>query len=80
MTQYQYTVIIEPDLEEGGFVATVPILGIATQGESLDEVRLMIQEAIAGYLEGLKQENQPIPIESDAAGTLVRMEHVAVQV
>ncbi len=79
MTQYHYTVIIEPDLDEGGYVANVPVLGIATQGETLDEVRQMVQEAIAGYLEGLKQEGQPIPVESASLAAQIRTEQIAVQ-
>ena len=75
-----YTVVIEPDLDEGGFVATVPVLRIATQGETLDEVRQLVHEAIAGYLEGLKQEGQPIPVESETQAAQIRTEQVAVQV
>lgn len=80
MTQYKYTVVIVPDMESGGFVATVPVLGLATQGESLDEVRQMVQEAISGYIEGLKQEGQSISVESDAMAAQIRTEQVAVQV
>lgn len=63
MAQYAYTVLFEPDPEEGGYVATVPALGIATQGETLEEARRMAQEAISGYLEGLLQEGQTVPEE-----------------
>lgn len=80
MTQYHYTVIIEPDLDDGGFVANVPLLGLATQGETLEEVRQMAQEAIAGYLEALRQAGQQIPVESADLATQIRMEQVAVQV
>ena len=38
--------------EEGGFWAEVPALpGCVTQGESLDEVRENLREAITGWLE-----------------------------
>jgi predicted RNase H-like HicB family nuclease len=37
--------------EEGGFWAEVPALpGCVTQGETLDEVRVNLREAIAGWL------------------------------
>jgi predicted RNase H-like HicB family nuclease len=38
--------------EEGGFWAEVPALpGCVTQGESLDEVKANLEEAITGWLE-----------------------------
>jgi predicted RNase H-like HicB family nuclease len=78
MTQYNYTVVFEPDLEEGGYVATVPALGIATQGETLDDARSMVQEAILGYIEGLQQEGQTIPQEPSGVAQQIRTEQVAV--
>ena len=78
MTQYNYTVVFEPDFAEGGYVATVPVLGIATQGESLEEARAMVQEAILGFIEGLQQEGQPIPEESSDVAQQIRTEQVAV--
>ncbi|MEX1997652.1 MAG: type II toxin-antitoxin system HicB family antitoxin [Candidatus Andersenbacteria bacterium] len=80
MAEYTYTVIFEPDLKEGGYVATVPVLGIATQGETLEETRAMVQEAIHSYLEGLQKARQIIPQESTDISKQVRTEHVAVQV
>lgn len=54
MKQYRYTVIFEP-AEEGGYVAHVPTLnGLATQGETLEEAREMVKEAITGYIEALR--------------------------
>ena len=43
--------IVHP-AEEGGFWAEVPVLpGCFTQGESLEEVRVNLQEAITGWYE-----------------------------
>ena len=43
--------IVHP-AEEGGFWAEVPAMpGCVTQGETLDEVRANLQEAITGWLE-----------------------------
>ena len=43
--------IVHP-AEEGGFWAKVPVLpGCFTQGESLEEVRNNLKEAIAGWFE-----------------------------
>jgi predicted RNase H-like HicB family nuclease len=78
MTQYSYTVVFEPDVElAGGYVASVPALGIATQGESLEEARTMVQEAILGCIEGLQQEGQPIPQERSEVAQQIRTEQVA---
>jgi antitoxin HicB len=59
---YQYTVIFEP-AEEGGYVVHIPTLGIATQGEDLNDARAMAEECIIGYLESLRKHGEEIPIE-----------------
>ncbi len=59
--------------EEGGFWAEVPALpGCFTQGETLDEVRVMAKEAIEGFLEMLVRHGKDIPVEEseDIVGTL----------
>ena len=59
--------------EEGGFWAEVPALpGCFTQGETLDEVRVMAKEAIEGFLEMLVTRGKEIPVErnEDVVGTL----------
>lgn len=59
-----FTVIIRPD-EDGGFVATVPALvGCYTQGDTLDETRANVLEAIRGYLKVLRDSGEPIPDDS----------------
>ncbi len=64
---YKYTVFFEP-AEEGGYVAYVPILeGCVSQGETLEEAREMIKDAIKGYLEVLKAEKDSLPEESEEA-------------
>ncbi len=42
--------VIEPD-EEGGYVAHTRLThgSIITQGDSLEELKVMIQDAVAGY-------------------------------
>jgi predicted RNase H-like HicB family nuclease len=57
----KYRVLIEQD-EDGFFVAEVPALpGCISQGETRDEALANIREAIAGYLESLKEHQEPIP-------------------
>jgi len=63
-TEYVYTAVFEP-AEEGGYVVTVPALpGVVTEGDTLDEARAMVADAIKGYLEVLREDGQPIPTEA----------------
>ncbi len=57
----KYRVVIRP-AKEGGFVASVPALeGCFTQGETIEEVRRNIREAIEAYIESLRMDHLPIP-------------------
>lgn len=61
----KYTAIFEP-AQEGGYVVSVPALpGCHTQGETFEEAVEMIQDAISGYLEVLKETGEDIPTESE---------------
>ena len=52
--------------EEGGFVVTVPALpGVVTQGETLEEARAMVADAIQGFLACLRKDGLPIPLEHE---------------
>lgn len=60
----QYTIILEPDPEEGGYTVTVPALpGCITQGETIEQCIERAREAITGYIESLKSDGEPIPEE-----------------
>uniref|UniRef100_A0A7C3LUT3 Type II toxin-antitoxin system HicB family antitoxin n=1 Tax=Leptospirillum ferriphilum TaxID=178606 RepID=A0A7C3LUT3_9BACT len=51
----EYPVILEKDEEEGGFVATCPILkGCVSQGETEEEALEDIKDAISLYLAGIE--------------------------
>jgi len=63
MNNVTYTLHIER-AEEGGFVAFFPALaGCHTQGETIEEVIAMAKDALAGYLECLRANGDPIPKE-----------------
>jgi len=67
MPQYHYTVVFEPALE-GGYIASVPALpGRVTEGDTIEEARAMVKDAIRGYIESLLKHGEEIPIESGAA-------------
>ncbi|MFN6462225.1 MAG: type II toxin-antitoxin system HicB family antitoxin [Nostoc sp. DedVER02] len=56
----RYTVVIEKG--ETSYSAYVPDLpGCVAVGETLEEVKLMIAEAIEFHLEGMLEDNLPIP-------------------
>jgi predicted RNase H-like HicB family nuclease len=62
MTIYQFTVVIEPD--EDGFHAYVPALpGCHTFGDTLDEARANIVEAMELHIESMQQDGEPIPVD-----------------
>jgi antitoxin HicB len=63
--EYTYRVIFEPQ-EGGGYTAFCPTLpGVVTEGESLEEARANVIEAIEGYLEILQEDGLPIPPSDD---------------
>ncbi len=63
----RYTVILQKE-EDGGYVATVPVLpGCASQGDTRQEALKNIEEAIEVYLEDVRAAGENIPIEDERA-------------
>jgi antitoxin HicB len=61
--RYQYTAVFDPD-GKGGYTVTVPALpGLVTEGDTFEEAKAMVEEAIVGYLESLHKHGEAIPIE-----------------
>ena len=61
--EYHYTVLFEP-AEEGGYVVRCPALpGLVTEGDTLEEARAMADDAIRAYLESLRKDGLPIPLD-----------------
>ena len=64
MTIYSFTVVIEPD--EEGFHAYVPALpGCHTFGETVEEARANIAEAIELHIESMLEDGEPVPVERE---------------
>ena len=62
-----YTVILQKE-EDGGYVATVPVLpGCVSQGDNREEALKNIQEAIEVYLEDVRAAGETVPIEDELA-------------
>ncbi len=60
---HTYTAIFAP-APEGGFVVSVPVLpGCMSQGETFEEAKSNIQDAITGYISILKEDGDVIPNE-----------------
>jgi len=62
----KYRVILEPDLEAGGYVVSCPSLpGCCSEGETREEALANIRDAIEAYLASLKKRNLPLPAEEE---------------
>ena len=60
-SRVKFRILIEPD-EDGVFVATVPSLpGCVSQGATRADALRNVREAIEGYLESLRERDEPIP-------------------
>lgn len=56
---FDVVIVAEP---EGGYSVFVPELpSVASQGETIEEARANVQEAIKGYLEVMHEDGLPIP-------------------
>ena len=72
----EYTIIIHP-AEEGGYWVEVPILpGCYSQGKSIDEAMRNIKEAIELHIEGLMEDNEPVPVEDDLIIGRIQVTHI----
>ena len=66
MSEYQYTIILYPDPDEGGYTVTVPALpGCVTQGDTLEEAIAMAKDAIRLYVESLIADGETVPEERE---------------
>jgi predicted RNase H-like HicB family nuclease len=64
MSNYDFTIVIEPD--EESFHAFVPVLpGCHSFGESVEEAKKNIAEAIELHVESMIEEGEEIPIEKE---------------
>ena len=76
-SEYDYTVLFEP-AAEGGYVVTCPALpGLVTEGDNLEDARIMAEDAIKGYLESLRNDGEPIPADISISLDPVK-EHIRV--
>jgi antitoxin HicB len=62
----QYTVILTPGSDQGGYSVRVPALqGCNTQGDTLEEALGNAREAIELYLDALREQGETPPADTD---------------
>jgi predicted RNase H-like HicB family nuclease len=67
----EYTIILDPDPDGGGFTVTVPALpGCITEGPTREEAVENAKEAILLYLESLLADGTPVPQDVPQAEVL----------
>ncbi len=60
----RYSIVLTPDLEEGGYVVDVPALpSCHTQGDTLEETIANAREAIAMWIKSAEKHGEDIPEE-----------------
>jgi predicted RNase H-like HicB family nuclease len=75
MIMYRYAVVVEG--EEGSYSAYAPDLpGCIAAGQTLDEVRTLMREAIELHIRGLLEDGLPVP-EATTAETYFETVEVA---
>ena len=76
-----YSIIIEPDTETGtnkpGFSAHCPALGIADDGNTVEEALANIKKTIKFHLDCLAEEGKKIPISTSAQSFLTNIQVTA---
>ncbi len=70
--EYSFTIILHPQPEDGGYSVTVPALpGCYAQGDTIEEAIARAKEAIQLHIEGLVEDGEPIPEESEHAQAII---------
>lgn len=62
-----YRIIIEPDKQTGtgkpGFTAVCPTLGVADDGDTIEEAIKNVRGAIKAYVDSLVKDKLPVPVD-----------------
>jgi antitoxin HicB len=61
-----YTVVLTPDLEDGGYIVTVPTLpGCFTEGDTIEEALENARDVIETFVAALRDLGEPVPVERE---------------
>ena len=64
-----YTLVIEHDPDDGGYLASFPALkGCQTWGQTYEEAVRYAEEALALFIEVMIEDNEPLPIDNGGPG------------
>lgn len=59
-----YTILLTTDVDDGGYVVTVPFLeGCVTEGDTREEAIANARDAIQGYVESMTANGEEVPEE-----------------
>ena len=62
-----YRILVTPDKETGtgkpGYTAISPTLGVADDGDTIEEALSNVGGAIKAYVESLAEDKQPVPVD-----------------
>lgn len=62
-----YRIVIEPDTQTGtkkpGYTAYCPTLGVADDGNTIEEAIKNVRGAIKAYVDSLIEDNLPVPVD-----------------
>lgn len=63
-----YRIIIEPDIQSGtgkpGYTAYCPTLGVADDGDTVEEALTRVRGAIKAYVDSLINDKLPVPVDN----------------
>lgn len=66
-TVLNYRIIVEPDTQTGtgkpGYTALCPSLGVADDGDTVEEALKNVKGAIEAYVECLVEDGMPVPVD-----------------
>lgn len=75
MRVYEYSAVVEYDPEARRYIGYVPALhGAHTEADSIEELRLRLEEVVELILEEMEEQGAP-----EAAETVIGLEKVVVQ-
>jgi predicted RNase H-like HicB family nuclease len=64
---FNYRIIVTPDIQTGtgkpGYTALCPTLGVADDGDTIEEALANVKGAIEAYVKSLSEDGEEIPID-----------------
>ncbi|GGJ03918.1 hypothetical protein GCM10010885_11430 [Alicyclobacillus cellulosilyticus] len=71
----RFAVVLTPDLQDGGYVVTVPSLpGCVTEGDTVEEALANAKDAIALYLQYLNDKGEVPPLDPQSIVATVEVD------